>query len=259
LKQVSSVIISNTEIGPHIHLIGLEAPSIVETCKPGQFIMVKCGDELVLRRPMSIHRVSAAGELSVLFNLVGAGTSWLSKREKGDRVDILGPFGNGFIVGNTTTKILLIAGGMGIAPLVYLAEEALAMGKHVTILMGSSDNNCLYPVDSLPGDARVVVATEDGSAGHKGMVTDMLLSPDYKSKVDQVFACGPLNMYKTMFQYMESDKLDGMTQVSLEIRMGCGAGACYGCSIKTKNGMKLVCKDGPIFLLNEVLWQEVKL
>jgi dihydroorotate dehydrogenase electron transfer subunit len=208
---------------------------------------------------MSIHKVEDSGNLSILFNIVGAGTDWLSRREKGETMDILGPFGNGYIVGNTTNELLLIAGGMGIAPLVYLAEEAVAAGKSVTVLIGSVDVACLYPENLLPREAQVIIATEDGSAGYRGMVTDVLLSPDYQKHFDQIFACGPLGMYKTMFHYMEAGKLDKMTQVSLETRMGCGVGACYGCSIKTKMGMKSVCKDGPVFLLHEVLWQEVKI
>jgi dihydroorotate dehydrogenase electron transfer subunit len=153
----------------------------------------------------------------------------------------------------------MVAGGIGIAPLVYLAEEAIAAGKSVTILIGSSDIGCLYPQNLLPREAQVIIATEDGSAGYMGLVTDMLLSPDYGSNFDQVFACGPLAMYNTMFRYMESGKLSGKTQVSLETRMGCGVGACYGCSIKTKKSMKSVCKDGPVFPLDEVLWQEVRI
>lgn len=255
--QESSAVISNSKLMSTAHLIELEAPSIMKVCKPGQFIMVRCGDEFVLRRPFSIHRTGNSDSLSILFNIVGRGTSWLEQIKEGEKLDVLGPLGNGFTVNYGTESSLLVAGGIGIAPLLYLANELLTANKSVTLVVGASGGDCLYPVELLPKGAHIVIATEDGSIGQKGMVTDLL--SDYENQIQQVFACGPLAMYKTMFSCMNSAGLNSLTQVSLEVRMGCGVGACYGCSIKTRNGMKSVCKDGPVFFLDEIIWDEVKI
>ncbi len=239
---------SNTEPMTGAHLLWLEAPKIALESRPGQFVMVRCGEEYQLRRPFSIHQRDG-NKIALLFNVVGGGTQWLSQRTTGDKLDLLGPLGNGFSV-SPDSKLLLIAGGIGIAPLVFLAEEAAKQGLAVTLLYGTASATQLYP---HPPKVKIITATEDGSVGKKGMITDFL--PDFIKDADQVFACGPLAMYKTMA------KMPGLknkpVQISLEVRMGCGLGVCYGCTVKTRNGLKQVCKDGPIFELNDILWEEL--
>ena len=239
---------------PGVYLIWLECPQITSEAKPGQFVMVHCGEETLLRRPLSIHQVDG-NNLAFLFTVVGKGTYWLSQREKGETTDLLGPLGNGYSIHPGSRHLLLVAGGIGIAPLCFLAQEALAQGYSVTLLLGASTANQLYPGQLLPAEAELITATEDGTAGKKGMITDLL--PDFVGWADQVFACGPASMYQAMAAQKQQLLKTKPVQVSLEVRMGCGRGVCYGCTIKTKNGLKQVCKDGPIFDLEDVLWDEL--
>jgi len=261
LKQVSATIISNTPLFEYLraryYLICAKAPEIAAAARPGQFVMVNCGQELTLRRPLSIHRVSNSGQLHLLFSIAGKGTFWLSQRQKGEPLDLLGPLGNGFSIEPTSRNLLLVAGGIGIAPLTFLAQQALAQGKSVTLLLGARMKKGLYPQKRLPAGIETIITTEDGSAGRKGMITDVL--PDFIDWVDQIYACGPLAMYQRIASQRQQQHMKKTIQISLEVRMGCGLGACYGCSIKTRHGMKQVCKDGPVFNLEEILWQEVKI
>ena len=240
---------------PGVHLVCAKAPGIAATARPGQFVMMNCGQELTLRRPLSIHQVANSNQLYLLFNIVGKGTLWLSHCQKGDSLDLLGPLGNSFSIEPASKKMLLLAGGIGIAPLTFLAQQAIGQGKSVTLLLGASTANQLYPQQALPGGIQTIVTTEDGSAGKKGMLTDIL--PDFIDWADQIYACGPLAMYQTIAT--QKQHMEKPIQISLEVRMGCGLGACYGCSIKTRHGMKQVCRDGPVFNLEEIIWQEVKI
>jgi len=235
----------------------VEAPDIAAIARPGQFVTVSCGQELILRRPLSIHQVANSGQLHLLFSIVGKGTSWLSDRQEGETLDLLGPLGNGFSIEPASRKLLLVAGGIGIAPLAFLARQALSEGKSVTLLLGARTDTGLYPQRLLPGGIETVVATEDGSTGTKGMITDIL--PDYVDWADQIYACGPLAMYQTIATNNQQRRVRKPVQISLEVRMGCGLGACYGCSIRTRRGMKQVCLDGPVFNLEEIIWQEVRI
>jgi len=255
LKQVLASIISNDEIMPGVYLIWLESPLIASSAQPGQFIMVRCGEDCLLRRPLSIHQLNG-NKLALLFNLVGRGTLWLSQRQPGDTLDLLGPLGNGYSIHPTSHNLLLLAGGIGIAPLCLLSQKAIKQGCSVTLLLGASTATQLYPQHLLPNGTKLITATEDGTAGKRGMLTDLL--PDFVDGADQIFACGPLPMYRTMAIQKQQFQRKPV-QISLEVRMGCGLGVCYGCTIKTKNGLQQVCQDGPIFNLDDVLWEELNL
>jgi dihydroorotate dehydrogenase electron transfer subunit len=257
LKQVQSTVVSNTELMPGYHLIYLNAPYIAAKAQPGQFVTLNCGKDLILRRPFSIHQVEDSEQISVLFAIVGSGTEWLSKRKPGEKLDLLGPLGNGFSIRPESKKLLLAAGGMGIAPLAFLARKALKSQKLVKLLVGASTRDCLYPLRLLPDGVETFVITEDGSQGDKGKLTDIL--PKYADWADQVYACGPLAMYQSMAEQIKKWWSGKIIQVSLEVTMGCGIGACFGCSIKTKEGMKRVCLDGPVFNLDEVILEEVRI
>ncbi len=245
-----ATVVSNGEVMPHVYLMWLDCPGISQEARPGQFVMVRCGEETVLRRPLSVHQVEA-DRFALLFLVAGRGTQWLATRQPGERIDILGPLGNGFTVDVDSRNLLLVAGGMGIAPLVFLTDKAVAEGRDVTLLYGTA-NDDRYPV---PAGIAEVAATEDGSVGHRGMITELI--PQHLESADQVFACGPLPMYKTMAQ-MPALK-NRPVQVSLEMRMGCGFGVCYSCTIKTAHGLKQVCKDGPVFDLNDVIWEDIRI
>ena len=217
--------------------------------------MVRCGKECSLPRPFSIHRINDEGDIALFFAVWGdgKGTNWLSRRHIGDTVNLLGPLGNGYSIQPSSHNLLLLAGGIGIAPLCFLAEKALQLGCSVKLLLGASTAAHLYPRHLLPAEAELIITTEDGTAGTEGMITDFL--SDFAGWADQIFACGPTLMYHTMAA--KKQQLKGKpVQISLEVRMGCGLGVCYGCTVKTKNGLRQVCKDGPIFDLNDFTAEE---
>jgi len=271
-KQTLCSVASNVEAIPGIHLMWIEAPNIACSVLPGQFITVRCGD-FTLRRPFSVHQVSSR-ELALLFKVAGKGTLWLSKRKKGERIDILGPLGKGFSIEPGARNLLLVAGGIGIAPLVFLMQHASSQHQ-ITLIHGASTAAQLHPFPSAgkkrnklspsPKGVQFVPVTDDGSMGKKGMATDIL--PDFLDWADQVYACGPVDMYKAMAEMswrvpMQSGQGNlkiRKCQVSLEVRMGCGFGACYSCTINTKKGLKQVCRDGPVFELDDIILQEVRI
>jgi dihydroorotate dehydrogenase electron transfer subunit len=255
LIQELAKITANTKPMSGAHLVWLEAPQIAKQARPGQFIMVRCGEkgEYQLRRPLSIHQ-REGDKIALLFNVVGGGTEWLSQRQPRDKLDLLGPLGNGFTIHPTSQNLLLVAGGMGIAPLVFLAEETSSQELSVTLLYGATTANQLYPY--MPDGPEVIYATEDETMGRHGKI--VAFSPEFFDWADQLFACGPLPMYRNMAEnYPQLQRSGKSTQISLEVRMGCGRGVCFGCTVKTRKGLKQVCKDGPVFELNDVLWEEL--
>ena len=276
MKQVSAKVIKNEQIllelqrpdGRNISgswIIWLRCPEIAREAKPGQFVMVNCGEECLLPRPFSIHQVNNEGDMAIFFAVWedGKGTSWLSQRRAGDNIDLLGPLGNGFSIYPDSHNLLLVAGGIGIAPLHFLAEQGVNLGCKVKLLLGASgafkpsgeaNPVQLYPEKLLPPGIELETITTSPD-GLKGMVTDLL--PDFTGWADQIFACGPAPMYRAM-QKLKLPKHKPV-QVSLEVRMACGLGVCYGCTVKTKSGLKQVCQDGPIFDLYNILWDEINL
>jgi len=268
LKQLSAKVITNEQILlPFAHpggratsgsyIIWLRCPEIAREARPGQFVMVRCGEKLTLPRPFSIHRVNDGG--IALFYAAwadGRGTTWLSQRQSGDTADIFGPLGNGFHISPDSHNLLLIAGGTGIAPLCFLAQQALSEGHSVTLLLGAQTKAQLYPENLIPPGVKLVVTTNDGSEGDKGVATDLITN--YIDDADQIFACGPVAMYRDMADRYHQLLKDKPVQISLEIMMGCGLGVCYGCTIRTRGGLKQVCKDGPVFDFNEILRDELK-
>ena len=244
---------TDKRISKESRLLWLNCPDIAAKVAPGQFVMVRCGGGSTLPRPFSIFR-TYGGDLAILYAVYegGIGTEWLAERHTGDLMQIMGPLGNGFTLDPMTRNILLIGGGIGIAPLYFLAQDAVAHLRSVTFLYGTA-NRGRYPI---PPEFKPVQATEDGSVGYKGYITDLI--PQYIDKAEQIFVCGPLSMLKTIAQQKNDFKLAGkQVQVSLEVRMGCGAGVCYSCSIHTKQGLKQVCKDGPVFNFDDVFWDEL--
>jgi len=255
MKLVSAPIISNTRVLPKVYLMSVKAPEIASLAHPGQYVMVRCGEgyDMPLRRPLGIHRISKDG-ISLLYSVVGRGTEWLSQRKAGEPVDLFGPLGNGFEIYPSSRNLLLAAGGVGVAPLVALTEHAIARGLKVRLVIGEKNAAKIYPERLLPSGIKPVITTEDGSLGQKGMVTDIL--PQLIPEADQVFVCGPLPMYRAIAK--TGRKLRNKpTQVLLETVLGCGVGACLSCSIETRQGRKLVCKDGPVFEFSDILWDKM--
>ena len=246
MKQSLCPVVSNAEVMPGVYLMWLDAPAIARGALPGQFITVGC-EGWILRRPFSIHQVDSK-RLAILFKVVGEGTLWLSKQPAGKKMDVLGPLGRGFSLAPGSGNLLLVGGGIGIAPLIFLAQYA-SRGHTVALIHGAKTAAQIYP-QSLPRGVEFIPVTEDGTRGIKGRATDVL--PDFLRGAEQVFACGPRDMYEAM-------SLPRGCQVSLEVRMGCGLGACRSCTINTRKGLKQVCRDGPVFELGDILWKEVKI
>jgi dihydroorotate dehydrogenase electron transfer subunit len=257
LYQELVPIISNHEVMPGVYLMWIDAPNIAASARPGQFVMITCdrGQERLLRRPISIHQVRAHS-LALLFAKVGSGTEWLSQRLADETIDVLGPVGHGFSIGSKSGNLLMVAGGMGIAPMVFLAQEALTKDRQVRILAGAKTACQICPEQLLPEGSEIIPITEDGTAGDTGLVTNLL--SQHVPWADEVFICGPLPMFQAIVNNFGEILKNKPVQVSLEVRMGCGMGFCYACTINTRNGLKQVCKDGPVFNLEDVIWEELR-
>ncbi len=257
LYQGPFPIMANEEVMPGVRSLRFEAPAVARAARPGQFVRVGCGEGsgMLLRRPISISRASG-GTVSLLFAVTGQGTQRIAALQTGQTVDVLGPLGNGFSILPGSRKLLLVGGGLGIAPLCFLAEVEAGIGRAVRLLTGARTACQTCPPPFLPEGAECLVATEDGTAGRQGMVTDLVA--EHLDWADQIFACGPVPMYLSMEKQLPSWPAAKTVQVSLEVRMGCGLGICYSCTIRTRKGPKQVCKDGPVFDLRDILWDEVK-
>ena len=269
IYNIKIKILSKKEVAPNIFLIKLSAPSVTQEALPGQFIHIKCSKDNypLLRRPLSIHRIDKEkGEISILFQVIGEGTKLLAQKEVRDNLDILGPIGNGFNIYPESKKIIIIGGGIGVAPLLALCEESIKKGKEVRVLIGALKKELVIGEENFRKlGAKVDVATNDGSYKYKGLVTDLLERIIKEGWLaDQIFACGPKLKLKKVVEVSLEAHID--CQVSLEERMACGIGACLGCvcKIKTKDKKedkvkyeyKRVCVDGPVFRGSEVVWDD---
>ena len=175
MKNEICEVISNDELMPGTYLMWLDSPEIARRAQAGQFVMVACGEETILRRPISVHSVDH-DKFALLYAVVGKGTEWLTHLKKGSTLDILGPMGNGFQVSpkpSGTLSYLMIAGGIGIAPLRFLIEKVKPSCRQIIVLQGAATAAKLYPKELLPPEVSLTVATEDGTAGHKGLITEL--------------------------------------------------------------------------------------
>ena len=255
MKLESARVLSHEQLYEDTFLMWLSCPPLARGATTGRFLMIHCADgyDPLLPRPMSFHRFrdnDGERQLAILYDVRGRGTAWLSQRQAGDRLTVFGPLGKGFALNPQTQNLLLVAGGLGVAAVVALADEAIERGKAVTLLQGARAVSKLYPPEHLPKEVEVLSATDDGSAGHRGPVTDLLA--DHLPWADQVFACGPNAMFRSMSEVLREARTRKPIQALLEERMGCGTGVCYGCAVFARRGVKLVCKDGPRFELRDV-------
>jgi len=258
VEQTKAKTLSKTKVAPGIIRLRLFAPKIAQSAVPGQFIHVRCGDDrdFILRRPFSIHQVIVPDSIEILFNVVGSGTEWLSNLAIKESVDILGPLGKGFDLANESEKAMLVAGGMGIAPLMFLAKKLVEAHVKVSIVMGAASREQLLDyMDFKRLSFRVTVATEDGSQGTKGLVTDLLNAAIASDKPTIIYACGPKAMLKEVS--LIAKEVDIRCQVALEELMACGVGVCLSCVTETIEGYKKVCSSGPVFQSNEIMWDEI--
>lgn len=229
------------------------APGLSAHVDPGQFVMIHCSTEgldPMFARAFSYYRLDQ-DRFAILYNVIGKGTEWLSRRQRGDRVRVYGPLGNGFRLPDPPSNLLLIGGGVGIAPLVDTACRAVAAGHHVVAMMGSRTESHLLPASEWPKEVEYVVVTEDGSAGPKGFVTQHL--GKYQEWANRIYACGPNPMFQSLADVLRNNGRRQSPEILMEENMPCGWGMCYGCAIFTRrHGVKLCCKDGPRFNLFDV-------
>jgi len=283
MRLLAAELVESREILPGQWLQAYHAPALASGARAGQFVHVRTGDYsgFVLRRPFSLNTVDAAtGVISIHFRTVGKGTAWFTLLRPGDTIDMLGPLGRPFEVDPRSRHLLLVAGGLGVAGLRMLVDEALRDGRQVTLLFGAASAREVYPSSLLPDEVEYVVATDDGSLGHHGFVTELV--PDYEAWADQAFACGPRPMLATLARLATgrrqrlgvarlgrkrgarrsvaygstAARRNAFLQVSMEQRMGCAVGACLGCVVMGTNGQpQRVCREGPTFGSDEVDWE----
>lgn len=255
--QLKAKLLSNKRVKDnYLHCI-LEAPAIAKNARPGEFVNIRITDTLdpLLRRPLSIHAVKGQ-TIEVLYEVVGRSTQVLSKKKAGESLDIIGSLGNGFNYQEPRAKSqgsILVGGGMGVAPLVFLAKKI--GGRRATVLIGAKTKNHIHCEKEFKElGCEVKVSTDDGSKGFKGRITgllkNLLLTTDYR--LSAIYACGPRPMLKEIALISKEKNIPA--QISLEEHMACGIGACLGCVVNTKDGYKRVCKDGPVFEAKEIIW-----
>ena len=264
MRRARAELVETEEIYPGTFVTWYDAPTLAQHAAPGQFVMVDPGAERgsldpLLPRAFSYYRfryVSAASadrQFALLYSVIGRVTERMASMRPGDGVDMLGPLGKGFDVRRTASNLLLVGGGVGIAPLVALADAQAEHGGRapsIVLCFGARSADGVYPAELLPPQVEYQVATEDGSMGRQGFVTDLFA--EYLSWADQSFACGPLPMFRAMSPIVRRDGLNRPVQILMETEMACGTGLCYGCAVFTKRGVKLCCKDGPRFELLDV-------
>ena len=243
MKQVIFEIISNEALTRDVYKMVLRGDTSGIT-NPGQFVEIALPGKF-LRRPISVHDWSG-DSLSLIYKVVGQGTEQMAGLPVGTKLDVLTGLGNGYHTSLSGDKPVLVGGGVGAPPLYALCKKLLAQGKHPSVVLGFNQEREIFLKEEFQAlGVPVSIATADGSVGTKGFVTDVLKAMDYS----YFYSCGPMPMFRAMETILRSSG-----QYSFEERMGCGFGACMGCSIQTKSGAKRVCKDGPVFIREEVFY-----
>ena len=283
MRLVAAELVDSREILPGQWLQSFHAPLLAAGSRAGQFVHVRAGDwsGLVLRRPFSFNTIDAAtGIITIHFRTVGKGTDWFTRLRPGDTLDMLGPLGRPFEVDSRSRHLLLVAGGLGIAGVRMLADEAIRDGRQVVLLFGAASAREVYPSSLLPDEVEYIVATDDGSIGHHGFVTELV--PEYEAWADQAFACGPAPMLRALAGLAAGRRerlgvarlgrkkgagrpdpigspqarRKAFLQVSMEQNMGCAVGACLGCVVMSVTGTpQRVCREGPVFASDEIAWE----
>ncbi len=244
MKDVIFMVTENIALTQNVYKMTL-CGDCSDIVRPGQFVNIKL-DGLYLRRPISVCN-REGDTLTLIYKVVGKGTQQMSGIKPGEKLSVLSGLGNGYDISVSGQKPLLLGGGVGVPPLYMLAKELVKAGKDVSVILGfNTVDEVFYEEEFKALGCSVTVTTVDGSYGKKGFVTDEL-----PEEYSYYYTCGPLPMLKAVFNGCKSSG-----QLSFEERMGCGFGACMGCSCKTVTGYKRICRDGPVLYKEEILWEK---
>lgn len=255
-KKVGDLLlVKKAKLNHDNYLLELQSKEPLDKINPGQFvnILVKGADSTFLRRPFSVHDVNyVTNSFTMLVKTVGNGTYKLVEEEVGNTIDVVFPLGNGFSLPSVNEKVLLIGGGVGIAPMMQLGRESKELGADVHILLGARSEKDQILIDEYRQHGKVYLTTNDGSMGVAGFVTD---HPVFSANegFDRIYCCGPDPMMHAVAKKAKQLGID--CEVSLENMMACGYGVCLCCVTKTNEGNKCVCTDGPVFNINDLKWQ----
>jgi dihydroorotate dehydrogenase electron transfer subunit len=246
-------VIGNEKLSPHYWRLIFDAPDMAREVKPGQFVHIRTDDQGLqpfFRRPFSVYR--AQKYVEIFYDAIGPGTKLLSLKKKNDTIDVLGPLGTPFEMPPPSTKqVAMIAGGIGIAPMLILSDILKNKKYDLVLIFGSRDRGHVYPMQEFKDNGvKVHIATDDGSVGVKGRVSVLFDKIQKNPSQTFIYTCGPNPMMKAVQAFAAEHHLPG--QAACEEIMACALGACLGCSIETKHGFKTVCYDGPAFNLDEV-------
>ena len=249
-----AVVLSNQSVGEDLWEMEMQAPNMAPLCEPGQFLQIRVAEQTdpLLRRPISIYDVQADC-IRILYRVVGTGTRRLSEKKAKDRISLQGPLGKGFHLSKSPEQVLLVGGGVGIAPLLFLARRQRERGSEVTVVYGAANQAQVVGENHFTQlGVRLFISTLDGSYGIQGMVTDILQVLSL-GNIRRIYTCGPEPMMKAVTLWAREKGLKG--EVSMESHMACGVGACLGCACKLNEEdtvYKKVCKDGPVFSMDDV-------
>ena len=244
-KKGIYTILSNEPLTPVVYRMVLEGDTQYIT-RSGQFINIELEGKF-LRRPISVSDYDTT-TVTIIYKVVGSGTEQMREMKAGQKLDILTGLGNGFNTENEAQRPLLVGGGVGVPPLYNLAKRLLEEGKKPMVILGFNTKSEIFYEEQFKAlGVEVYCSTADGSYGVKGFVTDVIREKELQ--FDYLYTCGPLPMLKALY---DATEVEG--EFSFEERMGCGFGACMGCSCKTKYGNKRICKDGPVLKREEIIW-----
>lgn len=247
------VVVENRKINQDYYVLKLASKTTMPKIVPGHFVELLVEDtrNAFLRRPISIYDVEPeCNSFELLIQIVGEGTRLMANLEEGDYLDTIYPLGNGFNIVSPPTDVLLIGGGVGVAPLLYLAKKLNEQGTKPKILLGGRSSANIIEVEKFKEFGEVYISTEDGSVGEKGFVTQHSVM---NQKIDKIYTCGPDPMMRAISDIAFKKGID--CEVSLENMMACGIGACLCCVTDTIEGNKCVCTEGPVFNTKELKWQ----
>lgn len=251
-----ATVLANGAVAPSVMELVLRVPRVAAAIAPGQFVHLRVtpSTDVLLRRPLSVHRAEE-DRIRILYQIVGRGTDMLSRIAAGAELDLIGPLGNGWRIEQGARRALVVAGGLGAAPMGMLVDELHRRAVVTTVALGALTESSLLAVELFADTCeRVEIATDDGSAGTCGFVTAVLGSLIAQEHPDVLYTCGPEPMQRAVARIALAAGVP--CQMSLERRMACGVGACLSCVVPTVDGLKRACVDGPVFDAGDVLWAD---